>query len=120
MGTCWKRVALLTLCAILAVQVAAASLDQQLAFYAADSGCRGTIGECLLENSGDGWDEEMASDSEIVRRMLAAAGRYISYGALRRNSIPCSRRGASYYNCRPGAQANPYSRGCSRITRCRR
>jgi hypothetical protein len=58
-------------------------------------------------------------DSESNRRILAAR-RYISYGALRRNTVPCSRRGASYYNCRPGAQANPYRRGCSAITRCRR
>lgn len=46
-------------------------------------------------------------------------GKFICYGALRRNTVPCSRRGASYYNCRPGAQANKWSRGCSAITRCR-
>ncbi|CAN1281082.1 Protein RALF-like 33 [Linum perenne] len=57
-------------------------------------------------------------ESESARRILASR-RYISYGALRRNSVPCSRRGASYYNCRGGAQANPYHRGCSRISRCR-
>lgn len=44
---------------------------------------------------------------------------YISYLALSRGSAPCSLRGASYYNCRPGAEANPYSRGCSAITQCR-
>ncbi|KAI3445342.1 hypothetical protein Pfo_002007 [Paulownia fortunei] len=77
------------------------------------SGCRGTVAECL-ENE----DEEFELDSESNRRILATR-RYISYGALQRNSVPCSRRGASYYNCRPGAQANPYSRGCSAITRCR-
>ncbi|CAL8991449.1 unnamed protein product [Prunus brigantina] len=63
-------------------------------------------------------DLELPMESEISRRILAT-NRYISYGALRRNTVPCSRRGASYYNCRPGAQANPYSRGCSAITRCR-
>ncbi|CAI0551176.1 unnamed protein product [Linum tenue] len=63
--------------------------------------------------------EEFAMDSEISRRVLQSSGRYISYGALQRNTVPCSRRGASYYNCRAGAQANPYSRGCSAITRCR-
>ncbi|KAG8363849.1 hypothetical protein BUALT_Bualt19G0065200 [Buddleja alternifolia] len=77
------------------------------------SGCRGTVAECL-END----DEEFELDSESNRRILATR-RYISYGALQRNSVPCSRRGASYYNCRPGAQANPYRRGCSAITRCR-
>ncbi|KAJ1380894.1 Rapid ALkalinization Factor [Sesbania bispinosa] len=62
--------------------------------------------------------DEFEMDNEINRRILATT-RYISYGALQRNTVPCSRRGASYYNCRPGAQANPYSRGCSAITRCR-
>uniref|UniRef100_A0A0E0JIC0 Rapid alkalinization factor 1 n=1 Tax=Oryza punctata TaxID=4537 RepID=A0A0E0JIC0_ORYPU len=38
---------------------------------------------------------------------------------VRRDTTPCSVRGASYYNCQPGAQANPYSRGCSAITQCR-
>ncbi|CAN6185870.1 unnamed protein product [Urochloa humidicola] len=44
---------------------------------------------------------------------------YISYMALSRDSVPCSQRGASYYNCQPGAEANPYTRGCSAITQCR-
>ncbi|KAF8676406.1 hypothetical protein HU200_046950 [Digitaria exilis] len=59
-----------------------------------------------------------AADS-VARRVLQQGPGYISYGALRRDNVPCSVRGASYYNCRPGAQANPYSRGCSAITRCR-
>ncbi|KAK1317654.1 Rapid alkalinization factor [Acorus calamus] len=77
-------------------------------------GCDASIGGCLEV----GEEEEFAMDSEINRRILATRS-YISYGSLKRDSVPCSRRGASYYNCRPGAQANPYSRGCSRITRCR-
>ncbi|VVA09457.1 PREDICTED: RALF [Prunus dulcis] len=36
---------------------------------------------------------------------------------MQRNTVPCSRRGASYYNCQPGAQSNPYSSGCSAITK---
>ncbi|XP_061363333.1 protein RALF-like 33 [Gastrolobium bilobum] len=75
--------------------------------------CKGSIAECL-----EGEEEEYELDSEINRRILATS-QYISYGALQRNTVPCSRRGASYYNCRRGAQANPYSRGCSAITRCR-
>ncbi|KAF7137873.1 hypothetical protein RHSIM_Rhsim07G0187600 [Rhododendron simsii] len=94
--------------------VAGGNLDQQLVGWgAARSGCRGTIAECLAD--GDG---EFDLDSEVSRRILAT-NKYISYGALSRNTVPCSRRGASYYNCRAGAQANPYSRGCSTITRCR-
>ncbi|KAF9622026.1 hypothetical protein IFM89_029310 [Coptis chinensis] len=75
--------------------------------------CTGSIAECLSEEN-----DEFGMDSEISRRILAVT-RYISYGALNRNRVPCNRRGASYYNCKAGAQANPYSRGCSAITRCR-
>ncbi|KAK7269367.1 hypothetical protein RIF29_22092 [Crotalaria pallida] len=74
--------------------------------------CKGSIAEC---NEGG---EEFEFESEISRRILATT-KYISYGALQRNTVPCSRRGASYYNCKTGAQANPYNRGCSAITRCR-
>lgn len=49
---------------------------------------------------------------------------YISYEALAANWIPCKpRSGRSYYtNYCFGARgpANPYIRGCSRITYCRR
>ncbi|KAF5500173.1 Rapid alkalinization factor [Colletotrichum siamense] len=43
--------------------------------------------------------------------------------ALKKGSTPCSRRGASYENCRPGCggsgpNPNP-SRGCNKITGCR-
>lgn len=107
------------LCAILAVHVAQSSsstLDLDAFFLPLKSGCRGSVAECSLL-AGD--DAEFLMESESNRRILAGRS-YISYGALRRNTVPCSRRGASYYNCRPGAQANPYSRGCSAITRCRR
>ncbi|RCV44844.1 hypothetical protein SETIT_9G407300v2 [Setaria italica] len=50
---------------------------------------------------------------------LLPTAQYISYGALMRDSVPCSIPGASYYNCQPGAEANPYTRGCSEITQCR-
>ncbi|KAD4178615.1 hypothetical protein R6Q59_022223 [Mikania micrantha] len=84
-------------------------------------GCRGSMAECLAEGGGlDIDDMELSMDSETNRRILASNQRYISYGALSKNNVPCSRRGASYYNCRSGGQANPYSRGCSTITRCRR
>ncbi|KAM0889519.1 hypothetical protein ACQ4PT_027649 [Festuca glaucescens] len=39
--------------------------------------------------------------------------------AVVRANVPCSVRGACYYNCRAGAQANPYTRGCSKIVGCR-
>ncbi|GMJ02061.1 ralf-like 33 [Hibiscus trionum] len=124
MGSSRFSFGFLAICAILAVHVAASSSTLDLVgdhFLPIKSECRGSIAECVMlsgEESSD-FDAEFAMDSEISRRILTVT-RYISYGALRRNTVPCSRRGASYYNCRPGAQANPYSRGCSRITRCRR
>ncbi|KAL2339035.1 hypothetical protein Fmac_013481 [Flemingia macrophylla] len=106
------------LSAILAVHVArssSATLDLHAFLLPLNSACRGSVADCGLLSD----DDDFLIDSDTNRRILAAT-RYISYGALRRNTVPCSRRGASYYNCRPGAQANPYHRGCSAITRCRR
>ncbi|XP_058077103.1 protein RALF-like 1 [Magnolia sinica] len=102
---------LLVIFTIISGPLANAGDHHQLGWLPSGSACTGSIAECL---AGD----EFSMDSEINRRILATS-QYISYQALRRNSVPCSRRGASYYNCRPGAQANPYRRGCSAITRCR-
>ncbi|KAG8370661.1 hypothetical protein BUALT_Bualt13G0006500 [Buddleja alternifolia] len=74
--------------------------------------CQGSIADCM---AGGG---EFDMDSEINRRILATSD-YISYGALQANNVPCSRRGASYYNCQPGAEANPYTRSCTAATQCR-
>ncbi|KAL8214890.1 hypothetical protein R6Q57_004339 [Mikania cordata] len=74
--------------------------------------CSGSIAECMAGG-------ELEMESESTRRILATTN-YISYGALQGNNVPCSQRGASYYNCRSGGQANPYQRGCSTITRCQR
>lgn len=73
----------------------------------------GTVGDSIGE------DDEMMVDSEINHRLLAQK-RYISYGALKKNSVPCNRRGQSYYNCNRMKKANPYRRGCSVITHCQR
>ncbi|MBA0854650.1 hypothetical protein Goshw_003124 [Gossypium schwendimanii] len=126
MGSSRISFTFLAISTILAVHVALSSSSLTLDsvgshFLPIKPECSGSIAECLMlsgERFSD-FDAEFAMESEISRRILART-RYISYGALRRNTVPCSRRGASYYNCRPGAQANPYSRGCSRITRCRR
>ncbi|XP_058197769.1 protein RALF-like 22 [Rhododendron vialii] len=77
------------------------------------STCNGQVGDCIDV------EEEMMMGSEGARRVLARQ-RYISYGALRANNVPCTKRGRSYYNCNTRGRANPYSRGCSRITRCAR
>lgn len=121
-----KSIGLLPICAtaflIIATAVTAVdSTAENLSWIPTRSTCRGTVAECLALAGGEdefGLSSEFAMDSEINRRILATS-KYISYGALQRNSVPCSRRGASYYNCQPGAQANPYTRGCSAITRCR-
>jgi len=65
----------------------------------------GTVGECV-------------DDGAVARRELGGNG-YIGYAAMSAGNVPCSYRGASYYNCRPSGAANPYSRGCSAITQCR-
>ncbi|KAL9679153.1 hypothetical protein QQ045_017009 [Rhodiola kirilowii] len=66
------------------------------------------------------YDEEKMMTSESERRILAQAKKYISYGALKKNSVPCNKRGRSYYNCNSRQKANPYRRGCSKITNCHR
>ncbi|XP_040385057.1 rapid alkalinization factor-like [Oryza brachyantha] len=85
--------------------------------------CRGTVGECMEHFGVDGEGEEellaAAAGGGGKRRVLQGGSGYIGYDALRRDSVPCSQRGASYYNCQPGGEANPYSRGCSAITQCR-
>lgn len=76
-------------------------------------GCRGTIAECL------GSGVELDLDTEVSRRMLATASDHISYKALDPNKVSCSQKGASYYNCQPGGETNPYNRNCNQIDRCR-
>ncbi|KAM0826353.1 hypothetical protein ACQ4PT_068932 [Festuca glaucescens] len=81
--------------------------------------CRGTVGECMEYFGVDGEGGAEVAAMAGKRRVLQSGSGYIGYDALRRDSVPCSQRGASYYNCQPGAEANPYSRGCSAITQCR-
>ncbi|KAL6850536.1 hypothetical protein ACP4OV_021163 [Aristida adscensionis] len=87
--------------------------------------CRGTVAECMeeyfdVDGEGEGDVVAMATGAGAgKRRVLQGGSGYIGYDALRRDNVPCSQRGASYYNCQPGAEANPYSRGCNAITQCR-
>lgn len=82
--------------------------------WAAKQQCSGSIGECFQE------EEEMGMDSESNRRSLVKKKFYISWQAMSRNNVPCSKRGFSYYNCGRTTLANPYTRGCTKITRCDR
>ncbi|XP_057508190.1 rapid alkalinization factor [Actinidia eriantha] len=84
----------------------------QWMWTASKPACDGSIAECAEA-------DEFEMDSEINRRILATTTKFISYDVLKRDTVPCSRRGQSYYNCQPGAEANPYHRGCNAITRCR-
>ncbi|KAJ6314967.1 hypothetical protein OIU78_018449 [Salix suchowensis] len=65
-------------------------------------GCSEKIGECF---------EEPEMESEISGRVLLMQKKYISYGTLRRDLVPCDKPGASYYDCN-ARQAHRYSRGC--------
>uniref|UniRef100_A0A7N0TL43 Uncharacterized protein n=1 Tax=Kalanchoe fedtschenkoi TaxID=63787 RepID=A0A7N0TL43_KALFE len=66
------------------------------------------------------YDEETMLTTEAERRILAQGKKYISYSALKKNSVPCKKRGNSYYNCNSRQKANPYRRGCSKVTNCYR
>ncbi|KAJ8761643.1 hypothetical protein K2173_004419 [Erythroxylum novogranatense] len=78
-----------------------------------------TLNQC---HSADCFDivTDLMMDSEINRRVLKQNTRFISYDALKANRVPCSRRGRSYYDCNSRQKANPYVRGCSAITHCKR
>ena len=65
-------------------------------------------------------DNEFLMSSEENHRLLRGRKKYISYGALKHNQVPCGKRGRSYYNCNKRGKANPYRRGCTKITHCQR
>ncbi|KAL0759865.1 hypothetical protein Bca101_076015 [Brassica carinata] len=77
---------------------------------------------CINGQGCIGDDDELESlmDSETNRRQLARGRRYIGYDALKKNNVPCNRRGRSYYDCKKRRRNNPYRRGCSAITHCYR
>ncbi|PIA35932.1 hypothetical protein AQUCO_03400076v1 [Aquilegia coerulea] len=82
--------------------------------------CTGKMGLCFWETKKVVEDDiEVEMDSEINRRVLYEQKKYISYETLKRDVVPCDRPGAPYYDCHHMGQANPYSRGCEVITRCR-
>ncbi|KAK8527333.1 hypothetical protein V6N13_085171 [Hibiscus sabdariffa] len=78
---------------------------------AADEACsKSSIsGHCKVEDP-----------TETNHRRVAGEKRYISYKALNHNAVPCNKRGRSYYDCGRAGPVNPYTRGCSVITRCAR
>ncbi|KAH7049151.1 rapid alkalinization factor [Macrophomina phaseolina] len=60
--------------------------------------------------------------SGLAAGAMANTVQFISYEALLRNSVPCSKKVPGQPdNClKPGTPANEYTRGCSVITRCAR
>nr|GLL34824.1 rapid alkalinization factor-like [Ipomoea trifida] len=72
----------------------------------------GSVGRIDVDDT-----EEMMLDSVSSRRVLFHY-RYLSYSVLQKDKIPCGRRGPSYYNCHIHRPIRPYTRGCSRFTRC--
>ncbi|CAI0468719.1 unnamed protein product [Linum tenue] len=58
------------------------------------------------------------NSTKKIARKLQQRDRYITYQALRANSIPCGWKGNSYYDCSYRIRANPYTRGCTEATRC--
>lgn len=107
---------LLLTAVVAAMATAATSADHPM--YVG-TGSYGGMGQSLVADSMSHLDSEMMMESDISRRQLTNAG-YISYAALARNRVPCDQRGQSYYNCRGHQKANPYNRGCTRVTACAR
>ncbi|XP_074301439.1 protein RALF-like 24 [Silene latifolia] len=64
-------------------------------------------------------EEIDGNNNGIIRRILSAERKFVSYETLKRDVVPCSTAGSSYYRC-GAAPANHYSRGCSVITQCAR
>ncbi|CAM6123527.1 unnamed protein product [Calypogeia fissa] len=73
-------------------------------------------------------EQQQVSSSGIEgqqrRRLLQSNSPYIGYGALTGDNVPCPpQSGRSYYtpNCQSATgPVNPYTRGCSTITKCAR
>lgn len=63
---------------------------------------------------------ELAPNPNEPLLQIGGIPKHISYEALRANTIPCSKRGRSYYDCRNKTIVNPYRRGCTAITNCKR
>lgn len=82
--------------------------DADYAYYGSVAACAGTAARA-----------ECAVVAARTRRRELGGDGNIGYGALQKDQTPCSYRGASYYNCRPGGSANPYTRGCTAMTQCR-
>merc|ERR1712137_1308680 len=80
----------------------------------------GTESYSSFDDSTWGMSRSLASNGDGDLPIMRGRRRYISYDALKKNNVPCSQRGRSYYNCNRNTRANPYNRGCTYITHCAR
>lgn len=70
-------------------------------------------------------DNNIGGTRKRRRRILSGGddddeSKFISYGALEGDYVPCNQPGFSYYNCAASTKVNPYVRACSVITNCAR
>ncbi|CAI0407498.1 unnamed protein product [Linum tenue] len=79
--------------------------------------CDAMEGHCFNADRDDSM-MDMESHDRLLWEMGPERQRYITYEALRANSIPCGWRGNSYYDCDAHKRVNPYRRGCTAATRC--
>ncbi|KAI3919078.1 hypothetical protein MKW98_016631 [Papaver atlanticum] len=77
--------------------------------------CNRMGGDCIGEDN-----DQLMVDSKINRRWSFQPKRHISYDAIKKDWVPCSKRGRSYYDCTKASKANPYNRGCTVATHCAR
>ncbi|CAL1372795.1 unnamed protein product [Linum trigynum] len=78
--------------------------------------CDAMEGHCF--NADTDFMMDMESHDRLLWQVGSGRQRYITYQALRANSIPCGWRGNSYYDCDAHKRVNPYRRGCTAATRC--
>ncbi|TYI78930.1 hypothetical protein E1A91_D06G248800v1 [Gossypium mustelinum] len=96
----------------------ATTFNKTLAHFGTGDGALWTVN---IEDIETETTTTMMMDSETNRRLLnGMKRRYISYAALKLNNVPCFQQGRSYYECSTGKPVNPYTRGCTYATRCRR
>ncbi|MBA0778866.1 hypothetical protein Gotri_006681 [Gossypium trilobum] len=58
----------------------------------------------LLVEKIDDIEAEMMMDSETDDRLVSLGRRYVSYASLQATTVPCNKRGISYYNCAQGVK----------------
>ena len=116
------------LCLFLLLVFATVSPPLSFAFHETSDGSSPSPFDDNSQYSFFGGDSSEAMTEDSRRQLFQygfaynaeARKRVLSYYALRKNNIPCGRRGTSYYDCKKRRRINPYRRGCAAITGCAR